>query len=56
GDTLSLIAERLLGDSSRWPEIYRLNADKVRDMDLVPAGVKLLIPADDAIPEQSIWQ
>lgn len=56
GDTLSLIAERLLGDSSRWPEIYRLNTDKVRNMDLLPAGVKLLIPADDSIPEQNIWQ
>ncbi len=56
GDTLSLIAERLLGDASLWPKIYRLNADKIKEMDLVPAGVKLLIPADETIPEQNIWQ
>lgn len=56
GDTLSLIAERLLGDASLWPKIYRLNADKIQEMDLVPAGVKLLIPADETIPEQNIWQ
>ncbi len=56
GDTLSLIAERFLGDSSRWPEIYRMNASKIQEMDLVQPGLKLRIPADDAIPEQNIWQ
>lgn len=56
GDTLSLIAERFLGDSSRWPEIYRMNASKIQEMDLVQPGLKLRIPADDTIPEQNIWQ
>ena len=29
GDTLSTIAARLLGSSSRWPEIYSLNKDTI---------------------------
>ncbi len=56
GDTLSVVAERLLGDASRWPEIYRLNIEKVSNLDMLPVGEKLLIPVDQAIPESRIWQ
>ena len=56
GDTLSEIADRLLGDSSRWPEIYRLNQQKIQDLDLLPVNEKLIIPSADAAPESSLWQ
>ena len=31
GDSLSNIAKALLGDASRWPEIYELNKDVIGD-------------------------
>lgn len=56
GDTLSEVAERWLGDASRWPEIYRLNADKITDMNGIPEGIKLQIPAANPHPEPNIWK
>ncbi len=56
GDTLSAVAERLLGDSSRWPEIYRLNIEKIPNLDMLPVGEKLQIPVEPPVPESRIWQ
>lgn len=52
GDTLKRIAARLLGDESRWPEIYELNKGEARllggrtltDPDLIWPGLRLEIP------------
>jgi DNA-binding SARP family transcriptional activator/LysM repeat protein len=45
GDTLSGIAERFLGDASRWPEIARLNRDVIENPDLIFPGQRLVLPA-----------
>ena len=42
GDTLSLIAERMLGDMSRWPEIATLN--KISTPNLILPGQVLQLP------------
>ena len=42
GDTLSLIAERMLGDMSRWPEIATLN--KIPTPNLILPGQVLQLP------------
>jgi hypothetical protein len=43
GDTLSKIAAKELGKSSKWPEIAKLN--HLRDPDNIKVGQKLKIPA-----------
>lgn len=44
GDSLWLIAERVLGDPVRWPEIHRLNRDLVQDPDVIEVGWRLAVP------------
>jgi len=45
GDSLSKIAKELLGDASRWPEIYELNKDVIGDNpNLIKPGQKFKIP------------
>lgn len=44
GQTLRDIAHRHLGDETRWPEIYRLNAHRIADPDLLQPGWKLRLP------------
>jgi nucleoid-associated protein YgaU len=45
GDSLSKIAQELLGDASRWPEIYAANKDKIEDPNLIHPGQELTIPS-----------
>ena len=45
GDSLSKIAQELLGDAARWPEIFAANRDKVEDPNLIHPGQKLIIPS-----------
>ncbi|MCA9059410.1 MAG: LysM peptidoglycan-binding domain-containing protein [Planctomycetaceae bacterium] len=47
-ETLSEISERLLGRSSRWIEIYRLNRQTLKDPNRLKPGMILLLP-DDAV-------
>ena len=56
GDTLSELAERILGDASRWPEIYRLNSEKIQDLDILPAGEKLQIPVENSDTPSKFWK
>lgn len=44
GDTLSKIAERLLGDSSRADEIYELNRKQLKGRNTLAAGTQLKLP------------
>ena len=45
GDTLSGLAKAHLGDTAKWPHIYRANADRIADPDEIDVGWKLVIPA-----------
>jgi hypothetical protein len=44
GDTLFDIAGQLLGDSRRWPEIWRLNRSQIANPNLIFPGQSLAIP------------
>jgi LysM repeat protein len=44
GDTLSSIAERELGEASRWTDIYRANRGRLSDPDELAVGVRLVLP------------
>ncbi len=50
GDTLTSIARSLLGDGSRWREIYDLNKDKIKNPDNLLEGAELKIPANGPKP------
>lgn len=43
-DTLSEIAQDELGSASRWPEIYELNRDVIKDPNLIYPGQKIKLP------------
>jgi len=45
GDVLSVIAQRTLGSSRRWSEIYDLNRDRIKSPDHVTVGTVLRLPA-----------
>jgi ABC-type amino acid transport substrate-binding protein len=44
GDTLSLIAQRRLGSSDRWQEVWRLNTDRVANPNLIYPKLVLIMP------------
>lgn len=44
GDSLWAIAAEVLGDGSRWPEIFEANRDKIKDANLIHPGQELTIP------------
>ena len=44
GDTLSGIAKKKLGSSSRWREIYELNKDIIKNPNLIYANQKIKLP------------
>ena len=44
GDTLSHIAQRFYGKSSRWRRIFDANRDQLDDPDLIRPGQVLAIP------------
>jgi nucleoid-associated protein YgaU len=47
GDTLSRLAQRYLGSSKRFLEIYEANRDRLQSPDLLPIGLELRIPRFD---------
>ena len=44
GDSLSKIAQRELGDASKWHSIYDANRDKISNPDLIHPGQVLTMP------------
>ncbi len=44
GDTLSSIAERELGSSTRWTDIFRINRAQLSDPDELAVGMRLVVP------------
>jgi LysM repeat protein len=44
GDTLSSIAERELGSSARWRDIFQVNRAQLSDPDQLAAGIRLAVP------------
>ncbi|MDO4574526.1 MAG: LysM peptidoglycan-binding domain-containing protein [Planctomycetia bacterium] len=60
GDTLSDIARIRLGSASRWPEIYRLNRDRLNNrFDLLPPGITLTLPEREGnavATEAGVWK
>jgi nucleoid-associated protein YgaU len=48
GDTLSVIAQRELGSSKRWQEIYELNRDQLDDKQTIKIGMELKLPAAES--------
>lgn len=47
GDSLPKIARRLLGDESRWVEIFELNRDQILNQDVILPGMVLRLPQGD---------
>ena len=45
GDTLTSVAQRVLGDGDRWRELYRANRGQLTDPDVLPVGLVLDVPA-----------
>jgi nucleoid-associated protein YgaU len=45
GDSLSKIAKEVLGDASRWPEIFEANKDQIKDPNLIHPGQELKMPS-----------
>ncbi len=45
GDTLTSIARDQLGDGNRWPEIFALNRNVIRNPDLIFPGQVLILPS-----------
>ena len=44
GDSLSKIAKRVYGDSSKWHAIFDANRDKIKNPDLIHPGEVLTLP------------
>ncbi|MCL2710481.1 MAG: LysM peptidoglycan-binding domain-containing protein [Planctomycetaceae bacterium] len=48
GDTIFRLATDKLQDSTRWREIYALNADRLQDVRDLRPGMEILLPAETA--------
>ncbi len=51
GDSLTRIAQRVLGDAARWEEIYNLNRDQISAPDRISEGMQLWVPDEGPVEE-----
>jgi len=49
GSHIIQIAQQTLGDSRRWPEIYRLNPS-IQPQNVIPGGTQIRLPMDARVP------
>jgi LysM repeat protein len=56
GDTLSIIAARVYHDPRQWQAIYRANAGKVSNPNLIYAGERIVIPVSPSAPATTAYQ
>lgn len=52
GDTLWDLARKYLGNSTRWPEIYNLNKNKIKDPHWIYPGQVFTIKAGESVSKQ----
>ncbi|MBX7212662.1 MAG: LysM peptidoglycan-binding domain-containing protein [Thermoflexales bacterium] len=45
GDSLSAIAQRALGDGSRWKDVFDANKEKIADPNLIHPGMVIRVPS-----------
>jgi hypothetical protein len=45
GDTLSIISQKVFGDTSHWPAIFEANRDQLSRPDQVRVGQRLILPS-----------
>ena len=50
GDSLSAIAQEVLGDVNRWQEIWEANKQAIPDPNAIQVGQEILIPKSTALP------
>ena len=50
GDTLSSLAERTLGSSARWKDIFQINRAQLSDPDELAVGMRLVLPEQKQKP------
>jgi hypothetical protein len=55
-DHLYTIAKQTLGSGERWPEIFRMNRDRLGDPNQLQAGMILRLPADAKVDDQGTLQ
>lgn len=48
-DSLNRIAKRELGSYNRWIDIYNSNLDKIKNADVIPVGLNIVIPGKSYI-------
>jgi nucleoid-associated protein YgaU len=46
GDSLSQIAQQVLGDANRWNEIWEANKDAIPDPNVINPGQELRLPVE----------
>lgn len=57
GDTLGTIAQKFMGTSLKWRELWELNADTIPNPDIVHVGQRIKIPETSLIsPVKSYTQ
>ncbi len=44
GDSLSAIAQKVLGNGARWKDVFNANKEKIADPNLIHPGMVIKVP------------